>query len=201
MSHGRTWAYPQISGVHWCPRDRVRDSGIHRVQQRHLQRALQRRQGSCFLVSSMILTRCPAGGWRVLLWAGMHNKGDWDHRSEETSTLCQYDKGDHGISQFSKLSSEFLFPESVREAMDSWSPLLERCQLPVSSQKFNPGCTRRNLQYFFKVWLWKNIFAERRLGKTAPLCLTLQQPQSNTVPANPKKSGLTSTDFSFDQRF
>ena len=137
---------PQISGVHWCPRDRVWDSGIHRVQQRHLQRALQRRQGSCFLVNSMMLTQCPLGGRRVLLWAGMHNKGDWDHRSEETSTMCQYDKGEQGISQFSKLSSEFLFPESVWEAMDSWSPLLERCQLPVSFQKSNPGCTKRNLQ-------------------------------------------------------
>ena len=77
--------------------------------------------------------------------------------------------------------------------MDSWSSLLERCQLPVSSQKSNPRCTRRNLQYFLKVWLWKNIFAGRKLGKTAPLCLTLQRPQSNTAPANPKKSGLTST--------
>ena len=181
--------------MHWCPRDRVRDSGIHRVQQRHLQRALQRRQGSCFLVNSMILTQCPLGGRRVLLWAGMHNKGDWDHRSEETSTMCQYDKGEQGISEFSKLSSEFLFPESVWEAMDSWSPLLERCQLPVSFQKSNPGCTRRNLQHFFKVWLWKHIFAGRKLGKTAPLCLTLRLPQSNTVPANPKKSGLTSTDL------
>ena len=89
-----------------------------------------------------------------------------------------YTKFDITRTSISLISWKFLLPESVWEAMDSWCSLLERCQLPVSSQKSNPGYTRGNMQHFCKVSIWKkNICRE----KTWQNCTLVPHPVPTTI--------------------
>ena len=89
-----------------------------------------------------------------------------------------YTEFDITRTSISLISWKFLLPESVWEAMDSWCSLLERCQLPVSSQKSNPGYTRGNMQHFCKVSIWKkNICRE----KTWQNCTLVPHPVPTTI--------------------